>query len=65
MKGTVLTIQMIQPVPNSYITLQIKKRLKLEFVQAREIQDHLLSALKKQIQKDIASTLMIQSSARP
>jgi hypothetical protein len=40
--------------------LAIKGQLKVEVVRGWEVQDHLLSVLKKQIQKDTVSTLMIQ-----
>ena len=56
----VLIIQIVQVVWNSYMMLAIKDQLKVEVVRGWEIQVHLLSVLKKQIQKDTVSTLMIQ-----
>jgi hypothetical protein len=43
----------------------IKGRLKLDYVQDREIKHGILSALTNQILKNTVSTMMIQPSVRP
>jgi hypothetical protein len=59
-----LIILIIQLVQNSYTILLINDQLKVEFVLAKEIQDHMSFALKNKILKDTVSLLMIQSFVR-